>query len=485
MFSYFFSRIAHTKIVSSLALGLAILRHAHLLKRMLFARRASALGRYLRVRPEIIEIVYGRFISANWDAATKLNTAISHVETVEAIGGALGAEADIVTDLIELPEGSGYRISLDQPRWLLREGQLALSLWGGPDRIFSVSFSLRADAAGLNAFIGGIQGRRQVEGEEDVLERYRRFTKCAHGVRPRDFILEVFKVFCKVIGVDHILAVAQANHPLSGKSDGFSLAYDEIWQERGGQYDGHGFYALPIGFSTKAEDEIPAKKRSQYRKRSAMFADIEDRLSERLVKQRLERPRPAAELQQGDVRSLDTLLRFLAYAGAIFVLASTNFMGGTWIGFAVGLAFVHATYWMLKGNIPERAGERIRTLARLRRSPIAVRAGVAIAILALGLAVDVQLDADRALGRIFKLYFILVFVSSLCLGTRVTLVVGAVCLVALNFLHLPPRYSFAISNWQEALDLLTFGAMAALVLVIPRLLLASIELGALKRRRIR
>ncbi|MBR0995468.1 DUF535 family protein [Bradyrhizobium japonicum] len=482
MFSYFVSRIANTKIVSGVALGLAILRHAHLLKPLLLARRASALGRYIRARPEIIEIVYGRFISANWDAATKVNTAISHVETVEAIGGALSAEADVVTDLIELPEGYDYRISLDQPRWLLKEGQLALSLWEGPDRIFSVSFSLRADAAGRNAFIGGIQGRRQVQDEEDVLERYRRFTKCAHGVRPRDFILEVFKVFCKVIGVNHILAVAQDNHPLSGKSDGFTLAYNEIWQERGGQYDGHGFYALPLGFSTRAEDEIPAKKRSQYRKRSAMFLDIEDRLSERLVKQRLERPPPKGELQQGDVRSLDTLLRFLAYAGAIFVLASTNFMGGTWIGFAAGLAFVHASYWILKGNIPKRAGERIELLAQLRRSSLAVRAGLAMTLLALGVVVDIQLDADRALGRIFKIYLIIVFISSLCLGTRVTLIVGAVCLMALNYLHLPPRYSFAISSWQEILDLLTFGAMATVVLVIPRLLLASIKLSAFKRR---
>ncbi|OKO75147.1 DUF535 family protein [Bradyrhizobium sp. AS23.2] len=482
MFFYYLSRIANTKIANSLALAFAILRHANLLFPLVFASRKSDLARYLRARPEIVEIVYGRFIADNWDAATKLRTALSHVETVAAIGGAVDTETDLVTDLIELPLGEGYRISLDQPRWLLREGQLALSLWESKDRIFSVSFSLRTDADGRTAFVGGIQGRRQVDGEEDVLERYRRFTKCAHGVRPRDFILEVFKIFCKVIGICRILAVAQDNHPLSGKSGGFSLAYDEIWQERGGQYDGRGFYSLPVGLSMKAEDGIPAKKRSQYRKRSTMFADIEQDLSEHLATRQLEsRPAEVEVHAKGDISSLDTLLRILAYTGAVFVLASTNVIGGTWIGFAIGLAFVHGTYWILKGNIPERAGERIRALTRLRQSSMVVRVMLAIAILAIGVAVDLQLDQDRALGRIFKLYFILVFVSSLCLGTRVTLVVCAACLVALNFLHLPPRYSFAISSWQEALDMLVFGAMAAVVVVIPRLLLVSVELAALRR----
>lgn len=484
MISYCWSRVINTKIVSSLALAVAILRHAHLLLPLIFAPRGSALARYVRARPEVVGVVYGRFISANWDAATKLRTALNHVETVAAIRGGIEADADLVTDLIELPIGESYRISLDQPRWLFQEGQLALSLWERSDRIFSVSFSLRTDTNGRTAFVGGIQGRRQVDGEEDVLERYKRFTKCAHGVRPRDFILEVFKIFCKRIGVGRILAVAQDNHPLSGKSDGFMLAYDEIWQERGGQYDEDGFYSLPVGFSIRAEDEIPAKKRSQYRKRGAMFADIEERLSDHLATPRLARPSPEAEPEaKGDVNSLDTLLRIVVYAAAVFVLASTNLLGGTWIGFGIGLAFVHAAYWILKGNIPERTGERIKALAKFRRSSIVVRVALAIAILAVGFALDLQLDADRPLGMIFKLYFILVFVSSLCLGTRVTLIVCVACLVVLNFLHLPPRYTLAISNWQEALDMLVFGVMAAVVIVIPRLLLVSVQLATLKRRR--
>ena len=368
MLFYYLSRVSGTKAAKSLALAFALLRHANLLLPWILAPQGSGLARYLRARPEIIEIVYGRFISANWDAAAKMRTAQSHIETVTALGGIVDFDAEAVVDLIALPFSPEYRISLDQPRWLLREGQLALSVWEREDRIFSVSFSLCTDGGVRTAFVGGIQGRRQVEGEEDVLERYRRFTKNAHGARPRDFTLEVFKVFCKVIGVDRILAVSQDNHPLRGESEAFSLAYDEIWQERGGIKNVDGFYALPLGVSMKSEDEIPAKKRSLYRKRGAMFADIEQRLSECLVThQPMHRAviESHAKVETGD---LDRLLRMLAYASAIIVLAATNLLGGTWIGFAVGLAFVHATYWILKGNIPERAGNR--NTARARRAII-------------------------------------------------------------------------------------------------------------------
>lgn len=460
----------------------AAVKHADLLAPLLFARRSSPLGRYVQHRPEIVEIVYGRFISANWDAATKIRTALDHVETVTLIGSAIDVPEGVVFDLIDLGSiGPGYRIGLDQPRWLFREGQLALSLWEGVDRIFSVSFSLRTDGSERIGFIGGIQGRRQVNGEEDVLERYRRFTKLAHGSRPRDFIIEVFRIFCRAVGVERILAVSHANHPLKDQNEGFSLVYDDIWMERGGTDNGDGFFTLALTAPTKPADEVPAKKRSQYRKRMAMFNEIEQLLASYLSAS-TKATRPAAPEIHPVVESsmLDTLLLILAYGCAIVILALTSLMGGTWYGFAIGLAFVHATYWLLKGNLPRHASKPIASVARLRQSPMIVRVSLAMLFLSIAVALDLQLDAGRDLGRVFKLYFIPIFLSSLCLGARVTLIAFAGCLMALNFLHLPPRYSFAVSTWGEIIDLLVFTTMSAFVFLVPRLLLVSIELARIK-----
>lgn len=479
MILYYLRRLAASKAGKCLALAIAIVRHANLLFPLVFAHPASRIGRYLRFRPEILEFVYGRFIAANWDASTKVRTAISHVNTVAKIGGILDFQSDEVEELIRVASaGPDYWISLDQPRWLLREGQLAFSLWEGIDRIFSVSFSLRTEGCDRIAFIGGIQGRRQVTGEEDILERYRRFTKAANGSRPRDFTIEAFKIFCKVFGITHIFAVAQNNHPLQGKSEGFKLNYDDVWLERGGKDAGSGFYTLPTGLQLKPREEIPAKKRTQYLRRAEMFAELEQRMIEQAAKFKPKTPglNLIEQHAQEEPSILDELLRVTAYTCAIFVLLVTNIFGGTLVGFTIGMAIVHLTYWFLKGNIPEQAARRISTVRRIRESPIVVRAGSAAFLFAATIALDFLLSSDVPLGRVFKLYFLSVFFSSLCFGTRVTAATAGAFVFALNFLHLPPLYTLAVSNWHEVLNMLVFVAMAGVVFIVPRLLLVSIEL---------
>jgi len=120
-----------------------------------------------------------------------------HCQTVDAIGGILEIEPGIVVDVLRLdPIDPQYRISLDQPHWLLNEGLLAISLWGGQDRIFHLAFCLSTLPDGRRvAYVGGIQGR----GHVDALERYRHFTKAACGMRPRDFLVKVFKMLCRAL----------------------------------------------------------------------------------------------------------------------------------------------------------------------------------------------------------------------------------------------------------------------------------------------
>jgi uncharacterized protein VirK/YbjX len=465
--------------------AMALVRHANLVVPILLKGRSSAIGRYFRSRPELLELLYGRFIAQNWSPSTKLRSAVSHVETVASLGPPVDFPADQLVELISLPSLGDYRLSLDQPRWLFREGQLALSLWEGVDRLFCITFSLISDGADRTAVVGGLQGRRQVEDEEDVLERYRRFTKYAHGSRPRDFVIEVFRMLCRSVGVTRILAVSDANHPLKGKNEGFTLRYDEAWLDRGGTDAGTGFYELALQRPDKSMEDVPAKKRSQYRKRIAMFDEIEAQLNLVVSGQAPSFQRTAAPELHAPVEAggLEPLLLTCAFGLAVAVLAETGRLGGTWIGFGIGLAFVAVVYWLLKGNLPEQARSRISGVVRLRRQHVLMRAVCATAILAIAIAVDVEWGGDYALGRAFKLYFVPIFLSSLCFGTRITLGVTICAVGALNYLHLPPIYSLSVSSWTEVKDMLNFLASAIIVLLIPRLLLVSIDLAAVEGRR--
>src|SRR5205807_2306286 len=98
--------------------------------------------------------------------------------------------------LTSLPEiGPECRLIIDQPRWLLREGQSAISIWEGGDRLVSLSYCLSSHDGNIVVYVGGVQGRLG----ESTLTRYRQLTKSAHGMRPTDLLIEIFKVFCKSI----------------------------------------------------------------------------------------------------------------------------------------------------------------------------------------------------------------------------------------------------------------------------------------------
>lgn len=240
--------------------------------------RKRHLRRFIRARPELLLLGSTSYVAAGWDPPTRLARVIDHCETASTIGGAVDFLPDEIVYLIRpLSTAPQYRISLDQPRWLLRDGQLAISLWDGIDRIFSLQFCLSSQTGERLAYIGGLQGRVKKDGEINIMDRYRRFTKLAAGMRPRDFLVEVFAMFCKSLDVKRVLAVSDVNHPQRKISD-IRLSYDKVWRERGGIYNGNGFFVLPVAGNRRSEEEIPARKRAMYRRRYELLRNVEAEL---------------------------------------------------------------------------------------------------------------------------------------------------------------------------------------------------------------
>jgi uncharacterized protein VirK/YbjX len=263
------------------------LRHLPAILPLLVAKRKSTLDTLIRLRPEIIAFSLYRYLAANWSVEARVARIVQHCRIVDEVGGVLKFPCDDVVDLIVCDSiDPRYRISLDQTRWLLSEGLLVISLWEGIDRLFALTFNLACDGGVRLAYVGGFQGRA----EDDVLDRYRRFTKAAFGMRPGDFLIEIFKAFCRCLAVSRIYAVADSNH--SGRSPDvrksaaaggdLSLGYDELWLERGGIDGNNGFFELPVEAGRRRDDEIAAKKRAMYRRRYAMLDEIETRLTERV-----------------------------------------------------------------------------------------------------------------------------------------------------------------------------------------------------------
>jgi uncharacterized protein VirK/YbjX len=246
--------------------------------RFLAAGSKGSLGQLLKFRPETVgAAIVWPFQCTAWNGTERLARIEGHFAAVDRLGRPLDFAADeklVLFDAGEFMEG--VRIVLDQPPWFMREGQLTLSLFHRDFRAFSLAFSLWDGPDGLEALIGAVQGRSSPH----ALALYRDMTKAFQGARPRDLLIELFRMLCRELGVSTIRAVSDAcrihRDPYFGPKKGSQILvdYDEIWEERGGRRLSEAFFELPRE-SQRAIGDIPAKKRAMYRKRYEMLERME------------------------------------------------------------------------------------------------------------------------------------------------------------------------------------------------------------------
>jgi uncharacterized protein VirK/YbjX len=243
----------------------------------------SPIGRLLREQPQTAGMLISPYQCAAWQAKTRFLRLNAHLETVRQIPGLdLGPDEKLVlADLSRFSPDAA--LILDRAPWLSREGHLTLSLFKGEFRAFTVSFSLSGFPE-IELFIGGLQGRQSPE----ILATYRDLTKDFEGIRPRDFILEMLRLFAVRIGARHIYAVADAHkisrHKYFGEKGAPGLFYDEVWRERSGERVADTHFELPLRGSRRPLEEIAAKKRSMYRRRYEMLDQIEAAMPDDLTK---------------------------------------------------------------------------------------------------------------------------------------------------------------------------------------------------------
>lgn len=248
-------------------------RHAAAFAPLLAAPASSTMGQLVDDRPEMLVFIRAPYLCAGWSVDERLTHLAAHIAAL-AEHPPLDFRVAQSIELMPLPEiGEAIHVVIDKPMWFHREGTLAINLFDGNTRLFTLVFALEPASDGLRALIGGIQGRNF----DDALDRYRDLTKAAHGIRPRDLIIELFRLVCAQLGVTEILAIAdkgrQNRHPYFGKNvlRELPLNYDAIWQDRGGTPVDEWFFTLPLRGERRADADIPAKKRSMYRHRYAML----------------------------------------------------------------------------------------------------------------------------------------------------------------------------------------------------------------------
>lgn len=252
------------------------------LRYWLASSEESSLRQTLLDRPETLGVIVWPYLSITWQPRRRLAQIRKHYEYVDKVEAGLNFPIQKGILLLDLSDRIDFlRVIVDRPRWFMREGELALNLFQGDIRIYTIAFTLEQTDSGTIAYVGAIQGRNI----SNIMETYKLLTKELHGMRPRDFVIELFRMFCGRIGVKSILAVNDANrHHRSSyfgpKTEKFDVNYNDVWRDRGGVPHDEAFFRLSITGTRRSLDDVAAKKRSMYRKRYEMLDDIENRVLE-------------------------------------------------------------------------------------------------------------------------------------------------------------------------------------------------------------
>lgn len=275
-------RIAYRRDMAHLKLRLRLLGAAftHRGRLAVIANGASpAMSRIAQKRPDaLIGPLVWPYLCAAWDAPERLDRMRAHYRIVDRLGPPFPFAADEKLVLADLEDTHpGLRVVLDQPQWFMREGGLTLNLFVGDFRAYSLAFSFAEEPGqqGIDCLIGSIQGRNT----DAASDLYRDLTKAAHGLRPRDLLIEICRILCRHWQVQRLYGIRDSerhhHHAFFGGKTIAPQDYDAIWRDRGGVPEGPYFYRLPIESERRADDEIKPNKRSLYRRRYRFLEGLE------------------------------------------------------------------------------------------------------------------------------------------------------------------------------------------------------------------
>ena len=232
------------------------------------------LAKEIAQSPTIVEFLFRPYVNRYWTYSQRISSIQSHYlligDSCPHLDICNGRHVDVYQ--MELALGQ-LRIVLDRPRWMRREGELGISLFWGPDRIYTAMILLGQADNKVYLTIGNLQGDGR--GRSDL---YKYLTKSLHGMRPRDMLLNVVKMFAKFHGCEVILGISDDAHRSAhwlSRAKKIS-GYDEVWLENGRIKESRsGFFTIPITIHKRTEKEIPTRKRAQYRRRYQMLDTLQ------------------------------------------------------------------------------------------------------------------------------------------------------------------------------------------------------------------
>jgi len=253
-----------------------------------------ALQETLALRPSLMACVIHPYLNVDWGFDQKLDAISGHYKLLNGRGGILRFPPLASVTLANL--GDATEIRLHNFLLFEHEGELTVSLFKSDQRLYSLTFTLGQIGADLTAYAGGLQGLRSAE----AVNIYRSLTHYMHGLRPRDLLVTAFRLLCGSAGIARILAISDSKRICSNSyhspAEQVFSSFDRAWIECGGVRMDDAFFALTPCLTQRSAQDIPSRKRAQYRRRYAMVDAVAQQIGDALVQApRVHAPPAAAD----------------------------------------------------------------------------------------------------------------------------------------------------------------------------------------------
>ena len=238
----------------------------------------SRMCAYQRRDPRVLERHFHRYIHLQWNRHARLKSIQQHYRFALTRLPAVLFEAiyiygNATLGSLTLKDGSHLTLCLRPPIFMGCEGELCIQLSDANDHpVYRIILSVIDDRPTIA--IGCIQGPDGQNGKDVV----RDLTRNMHGMRPKQLMLSLVYAFAQHLGIERILAVGNAAHPLRRVREKFQADYDAFWLEQKGRNVGDGWFMLPEALIRKSESEVSSNHRSAFRRREAMRIEAEQLL---------------------------------------------------------------------------------------------------------------------------------------------------------------------------------------------------------------
>jgi uncharacterized protein VirK/YbjX len=226
--------------------------------------------RLFEQQPRYFHVPLSRFLDRRWPTQRRFECCATDLEIAALKFGAIARSRLTLGQEVRVCNQAFFSVDLRLNSSNPQEGYWAFTLKDENDTpVFNLSFGFLSNDTVLIASVQGAPGAG-----DERLEAIQSLTKHAHGLRPPHLLIAIFQEACKCWGVSELRGIDPKHH-IKGRwnqrAKRLKFDYRALWQEVGAVRSPEGHWLLPSTARRRDAEDIPSRKRSQYRRRYAFM----------------------------------------------------------------------------------------------------------------------------------------------------------------------------------------------------------------------